>query len=447
MNDPFRQWAVPGFVGLCLLLGGASAAGYLVNAMLQLLAIGLLLVVWSRFPGQRKSRSEKYLLVLVAAMLGVIVLQFIPIPLDLWSSLPGRSEISETLQAVGIELESGFVSIMPHESLKSAIWLLPPLAVLVAMMRMRGLVSEFQLALVIIVVTCAGVIFGALQLVGGDQSPFYFYSFTNRGQAVGLFSNANHMASLLLISIPFQAVLLRQALTLAKESRLPALIAISAAFAITLAGIAANGSLAGYGLLLPVLFASALIVWEKERKLRLLALLLIPAVLGGIALVLLNDDAQVLLNRGSSMRDGDREVIFATSFEAIRQYWPLGSGIGTFSEVYPLFENPQEVTNHFANHAHNDYLEIVLETGIAGLVLLVAFLGWWTVAALNIWRQSTSSYYARAASIASAAVLVHSIVDYPLRTAAIATVFAVCCVQMAGSAIRPGVSPAGARSA
>ena len=61
-----------------------------------------------------------------------------------------------------------------------------------------------------------------------------------------------------------------------------------------------------------------------------------------------------------------------------------------------------------------------------GVALIVAFIAWWLVAAKRVWRSAEAGPYARAASIASAAILVHSIVDFPLRTAAISACFAMC---------------------
>jgi hypothetical protein len=56
---------------------------------------------------------------------------------------------------------------------------------------------------------------------------------------------------------------------------------------------------------------------------------------------------------------------------------------------------------------------------------------WWARRALVIWRADEPDHFARAATIASAAIIAHSIVDYPLRTAAISAVFAVCLALMA----------------
>jgi O-antigen ligase len=82
-------------------------------------------------------------------------------------------------------------------------------------------------------------------------------------------------------------------------------------------------------------------------------------------------------------------------------------------------------------HAHNDYAELALETGLPGILLIIAILAWWGRAAWHAWIYSDRGPYARAASIGSAAILVHSVVDFPLRTAAIAAVFAMCLALLA----------------
>ena len=56
--------------------------------------------------------------------------------------------------------------------------------------------------------------------------------------------------------------------------------------------------------------------------------------------------------------------------------------------------------------------------------MIAAFLAWWGVAAWNAWRAAGSQPYARAASVATAILLVHSLVDFPLRTAALGACFA-----------------------
>lgn len=91
----------------------------------------------------------------------------------------------------------------------------------------------------------------------------------------------------------------------------------------------------------------------------------------------------------------------------------------------------------FVVHAHNDYLEVALELGLAGIVLTLLFLAWWAAAVWRTWRTAEPGPFARAAAIASAGVLIHSLVDFPLRTAAIAACFGMCIALLADSRAAP----------
>jgi hypothetical protein len=116
---------------------------------------------------------------------------------------------------------------------------------------------------------------------------------------------------------------------------------------------------------------------------------------------------------------------------------PFGSGMGTFVPVYGIFEEPQHVlVDTYANHAHNDFLELWLETGIFGVGIFLAFAVWFVSRSLKIWRAEPTGVrridvlLARAATVVIVLVAAHSVADYPLRTAAIMAVFAFACALL-----------------
>jgi O-antigen ligase len=74
-------------------------------------------------------------------------------------------------------------------------------------------------------------------------------------------------------------------------------------------------------------------------------------------------------------------------------------------------------------------LEFLIETGVFGLALFALFLNWFLRAGWLLWNADRSTQaVALAATLGIAAVLMHSLVDYPLRTAAISSLLALCCV-------------------
>ena len=91
-----------------------------------------------------------------------------------------------------------------------------------------------------------------------------------------------------------------------------------------------------------------------------------------------------------------------------------------------MTEDPAKVDRYYVNHAHNDYLELAIETGLPGMILMLLFLAWWGRSVWRMLRSPSADHFAMAGAIASAAVLLHSVVDYPLRTAAMSAVFAIC---------------------
>jgi O-antigen ligase len=115
--------------------------------------------------------------------------------------------------------------------------------------------------------------------------------------------------------------------------------------------------------------------------------------------------------------------------EAAQSYLPLGSGMGSFDAVYRSVEPLEELDGSFFNQAHNEYLETWLEAGWFGIGLILAFLIWYARRCWTAWKAppSRESDLQRAASIGLGVLLLHSIVDYPLRTLTLSVVFALCC--------------------
>ena len=263
-------------------------------------------------------------------------------------------------------------------------------------------------------------------------SPWYLYAETNVGAAVGFFANANHMATLLMITLPFLAALAAAARG-ANIQRYSAFIALTAGTAlVVLVGIALNGSLAAYGLVLPILLASVLIVVRVPRTLKAATMVLV-VILFGAASSRLGEArlAALRLARMRRARSSRASKSSKTTFTSAKDYFPWGSGLGSFRQVYAMHEDPTGITPTYVVHAHNDYAELILETGLAGILLLVLFLIWWGAAARRIWTSAEAGPFAKAASIASAAVLAHSLVDFPLRTAAVSAAFGMCLALLA----------------
>lgn len=432
----FRTALAAAYLVLCLVLGGASAGGAIGNGVLQILAVIIILLhIWSR--GAPPLPSDGRVLVLLFAIFAAVAaLQLVPLAPALWGQLPGRDVAVRSLALLRLDPATMPASLDPRRTLASLLWLLPPTAMFLVATRLtrdeRSVVAKVLLA-----VAVATIALGALQLFGGSASPLRFYEITNPDRSVGFFSNANHVATLLLCSLPFAVLFVARAKKKdggVREGR--GFIYAGTAIFIAI-GIAINGSLAGYGLLIPTAAASLFLYRRttvgKANKRTWWTIAVAAMLFTGIsAFGPLND--QRIASKFDGSNTVGRKISIPTTIEAAKDHLPIGSGLGTFRDIYRTYEPAADVTYVYVNHAHNDYAELALELGIPGLLLILAFLWWWGSRSVAAWRDEYhGAALARAGSIAIGVALLHSLVDYPLRTSAIAALIALC----AGFMVQP----------
>ena len=432
MADRTRQFIAPLYLFLCLILGG-SAQGVWGNMILQI--VGIAIIAWAAVAPAEEPLVQPARQLLWIALLGLVIvaLQLVPLPPSLWSHLGGRTQIADGYHVLGIATPSLPISLTPYKSLDTLLGIIPGLAIFCAIVRLKAYRGSFM-AVALVAGTVAGILLGTLQVASAvpEESPWYLYAETNVGAAVGFFANANHMATLLMITLPFLAALAAAARG-ANIQRYSAFIALTAGTAlVVMVGIALNGSLAAFGLVLPILLASVLIVVRVPRTLKA-ATMVVVVILLGAAIIALGRSAigGATLGQDATSSAQSRQQILETTFTSAKDYLPWGSGLGSFRQVYAMHEDPTGITPTYVVHAHNDYAEVILETGLAGVVLLLLFLIWWGAAARRIWTSAEAGPFAKAASIASAAVLAHSLVDFPLRTAAVSAAFGMCLALLA----------------
>lgn len=426
MRESVRHAIGPGYLLACLLLGG-SAQGAWQNMVLQL--VGIVILAWAAaapasdpFP----ARGKALLLIAIAAV-AVVILQLIPVPPSIWAH-GNRVAIADGFRLLGKQLPPLPISLDPAASLSALLCVIPPLALFCAMARLRAYRPSW-IAAAILIGAVAGIALGALQVANPQAgAPWYLYSETNVGSAVGFFANSNHMATLLVMSLPFVAAVASGARGKNVQGYYALVTVLAGLTFVLLVGLALNGSLAGYGLAIPVVAASLVILLPSRSRWRnALMVIAIVALIAAVAGLATTGIGSRKVDNDAATSVQSRKEILQTTAKALGDSMPWGTGLGSFVRVYPLYENLDRVTNEYVVHAHNDYVEVALELGVAGIVLILAFLGWWGAAVAAGWRANPTAPYARAATIASAAVLVHSLVDFPLRTAAIAACFAACC--------------------
>jgi O-antigen ligase len=102
----------------------------------------------------------------------------------------------------------------------------------------------------------------------------------------------------------------------------------------------------------------------------------------------------------------------------------IGTGLGTLQEVFPRYETLYD--GKVVNHSHNDYLEALAETGVAGGLCSAWFLGPLLLQSLRRLSQPSGAFASTvqlSGLVACLGFLTHSLVDFNLRIPANALLF------------------------
>jgi O-antigen ligase len=105
--------------------------------------------------------------------------------------------------------------------------------------------------------------------------------------------------------------------------------------------------------------------------------------------------------------------------------------------VYPQFRS--FYTSFFVNQAHNDYAQLLAETGMAGIAIALWFLVLVFRRArtkLENWPETANGVLTLAALLGCVGILVHSLLDFNLQIPANAALFYVLCAIAAGEPLQ-----------
>ena len=169
---------------------------------------------------------------------------------------------------------------------------------------------------------------------------------------------------------------------------------------------------------------------RQARTRWLLTALLLVVVVGGSFTF-----PEIIQQRVASLFSADptssvarRVVIYDGAWQAFVSSPVIGMGIGNFVEFYPAYRSPDywmSRSEDVVPHAHNEFLEILSETGIVGMLAFFWFL-------FVCFRSIRRSYYAATAdsklliaglSCAIVAALIDNLGNVSLRTVPVAMMF------------------------
>ena len=435
-------WSFVAFLGACFLLGGASRGDVPQLLLLRPLAIiyaGVILIFARRYhwvgvliPG-----------IFLAALAGLVLLWLLPMPPGLWQALPGRSQATAAVTLIGRGREWHAVTLSPDGSLNTLFSMVVPAAALLGLAAIRP-EERSRLVVWLMLLVLTNMLVCYTQLLAGASGALRLYRITNVDGAVGLFANRNHGATLVGASIAMFAALAADSLRRATGGA-GLLAVMGALIGLALFTLLAIGSRSGLVAGVVGLVWAIVILWRPLRRLlptlsrpyRIAALALPALVLAGlVSAAMLGARDETLRRLGDpALYDDARVQSLPTTVRMIWTYFPFGSGFGTFDGVYRAVEPESLLSLEYLNHAHNDYVEILIEGGAAAAAILAMFAVWslgQAVGAVRALRTGASLPAAMAGVLMIGAV--SSFSDYPLRTPIWMVVFSMAAVLVSPTA-------------
>jgi O-antigen ligase len=281
----------------------------------------------------------------------------------------------------------------------------------------------------------AVAIFAILQSLSSTGKLYWLRTPRFGGWIYGPYVNHNHYAGLMEMLVPVPLIFSFSRYAHGRERWIGA-----SAAALMAATIFLSGSRGG---MVAFVAQMAIFGWLffREGRQRSLAFLLVAFLLIALTMVAWTGGSEVSARLFSATTDRHVEIASDTRLridrDAMRMFAKrplLGWGMGTFENVYPQFRS--FYTNFLVDKAHNDYLQLLAETGIVGFACGIWFLAaslrsaWRT---LHKWTSDINSAVAAVAILGIAGILVHSLVDFNLQIPANALLFySLCAVATMG---------------
>src|SRR3984957_6998432 len=276
-------------------------------------------------------------------------------------------------------------------------------------------------ALALIVFGGLYAFFALAQAFTSDGKLFWSYTPRFHGSIYGSYVNRDHYAGLMEMLVPFPLVISMGHLQRGGKRALVGFAAILMASTIFLCG--SRGGMLAFIVEIAVFVALTRVSRRNSRT----AFGLIAVCVLVLAFLIFVGQGQVL-GRLGDLGPGIRLNITKDCLRMFLHRPIMGWGLGTFPTVYPSYRT--FYTNLFVNEAHNDYAQLLVETGLLGFGLMLWFLvrlyrsGWPTS---RRWEFKWDGAVSLAALLGCTGLLLHSFVDFNLQIPANAALFYVLC--------------------
>lgn len=377
-----------------------------------------------------------------------VVLELVPLPLPWLSRIDPARILPAALRTLQHRATAWVpITLYPHATL---IYLMKFLAYLAAFILAAWVYdSQQKKALLIRVLIFLGLFeaaYGIVQYLAHWQQIFWMKKVYYTSMGTGTYINHNHFAGFMELTFPFMLALVFYHYQIWQDgrrrgpARVPAATTSAAGvqalfysflLVVAIIGVIFSKSRAGImGTVFVVVFLAILAQLKTRRKVWAigLAAFVLVAVAYGLWIGLNPVVARFEMFRGgvSYLETEGRLSFWKATLAMIHDYPVTGIGLGTYVYGFPHYQT--YFLNFLLTHAHNDYVEIASETGVPGVLLLfvpiIVLLARMIHAFITDVRRYRTSVILGCIG-GTAALLIHSAVDFNLRIPANALVFAV----------------------
>lgn len=244
----------------------------------------------------------------------------------------------------------------------------------------------------------------------------------------GPYVSHTHYAGLMEMLVPFPLML-----AATRRYAGPRRIYLIFAGLLMAASVVASGSRGGVIVIAAELFVAFLFDSRRSVRARVVTASAIFAAVAIASVLFVTTSAldhlrYAVQHPGSDLSIETRVTVYRDALHMIPAHPWLGWGLGSFPTVFPTYRTRYDGT--FMNAAHNDYLQLLVETGVLGLGMLV----WLIVIVYRSglrwapdWKERPAAAVSIAGLIGITGLAIHCLFDFNLQIPANAAVFFVLC--------------------
>jgi O-antigen ligase len=302
-----------------------------------------------------------------------------------------------------------------------------------------------------------GALIAVVGLMQRGQGNLAYYGVRpiHRGNPFGPYTNYDHAASMLVLAAFAGAgVWLSRLETIRKIEQfgkrieawmIQLLIAFLLAIIVyAICFIRSRGAIHAMVISAAIVGAGAIYSFARP-KVRLLGGLVLAAALGIYTAIMVRNKAMIGFEEAWPSSTIYRLALYGNSLGISKDHPIFGTGLASYVSVFPTYQDPKWVPGRI-DHAHNDWLELLCETGFAGLALYLA-------AILSLYRRIFGAWLAErsfesrclsgACIAATISFCIHGLVDFSFQIPANAVLFLALLACAASFASRAGARAGG----